>query len=221
VQTRPFSPPSLQNNALMSSVARVSSVIGASAGRQAVSRRSALPGAAPRAWMRRQPQGLPRSACAASAKVRELSAEFRAEKAAGRETYAPETFDELVNGERNSPQGPPSTKGPPPLRDLPGDPPRRSHGRRPPQSPDNPSKSRPLPPADAVLAIEFAVQDGEKRIEVEFPAVNIDGYKGASDLYIDSNLQLAISAARKLHERDGKKVHVVLSDAGELKRSYK
>lgn len=52
-------------------------------------------------------------------------------------------------------------------------------------------------------------------------AVNVDGYKGASDLFIDSNLQLAITAAIKLSARDGKKVHVVVPDAGELQRSSK
>lgn len=52
-----------------------------------------------------------------------------------------------------------------------------------------------------------------------FCAVNVDGYKGASDTFIDSNVQLAISAARKLIARSGGKVHVVLPDEGELKRS--
>lgn len=38
------------------------------------------------------------------------------------------------------------------------------------------------------------------RLEVEFPPVpgNTDGYKGASDLFIDSNCQLALAAAKQL-----------------------
>ncbi|PSC74905.1 LOW PSII ACCUMULATION chloroplastic [Micractinium conductrix] len=73
---------------------------------------------------------------------------------------------------------------------------------------------------DAVTAVAAAVADGETRLEVEFPAVsNVDGYKGASDLYIDANIQLALAAARQLAERTGKRVHMLLPDEIEFKRA--
>jgi len=69
-----------------------------------------------------------------------LTPELRAERAAGRETYNPPTFEALVG--------------------------------------------------DAAVAIEHALQDGETTMEVEFPALSgVDSYKGASDSYIDANLQ--------------------------------
>ena len=41
-----------------------------------------------------------------------------------------------------------------------------------------------------LAAIEHALQDGETTMEVEFPALSgVDSYKGASDSYIDANLQ--------------------------------
>lgn len=45
------------------------------------------------------------------------------------------------------------------------------------------------------------------------------GYKGASDLYIDANIQLALSAGKQLHEVTGKKVHVCLPDEAEYNRA--
>ncbi|PRW60675.1 LOW PSII ACCUMULATION chloroplastic [Chlorella sorokiniana] len=57
-------------------------------------------------------------------------------------------------------------------------------------------------------------------MEVEFPAVsNVDGYKGASDLYIDANIQLAIAAGKQLSEVTGKRVHLLLPDEVEYKRA--
>jgi len=74
---------------------------------------------------------------------------------------------------------------------------------------------------DAVASIVFAVQDDVKRMEVEFPAVsNVDGYKGSSDLYIDSNIQLAIAAARKIFSTTAMKVHILLPDEPEYRRAY-
>lgn len=74
---------------------------------------------------------------------------------------------------------------------------------------------------DAVASIVFAVQDDVKRMEVEFPAVsNVDGYKGSSDLYIDSNVQLAIAAARKIFSTTAMKVHILLPDEPEYRRAY-
>lgn len=85
-----------------------------------------------------------------------LSADLRAARAQGREEYAPDTFEVLID--------------------------------------------------DAIVAMGFAMADGDNRMEVQFPSVNVDGYKGASDSFIDANIQLAISAARKIAARDGMKV---------------
>ena len=75
---------------------------------------------------------------------------------------------------------------------------------------------------DAVASIVFGIEDGLKRMEVEFPAVsNVDGYKGSSDLYIDSNIQLAIAAARKIYSTTALKVHILLPDDAEYRRAYK
>ncbi|PNW85398.1 hypothetical protein CHLRE_03g184550v5 [Chlamydomonas reinhardtii] len=73
---------------------------------------------------------------------------------------------------------------------------------------------------DAVDAVSNAINDGLKLLEVEFPALptNIDAYKGASDLFIDSNTQLALAAAKRLSAR-GRKVHIVLPDGGEHART--
>ena len=47
------------------------------------------------------------------------------------------------------------------------------------------------------------------------------GYKGASDMYIDTNVQLAIAAARQLSEKGGLRVHILVPDQTEFNRSYK
>jgi hypothetical protein len=47
------------------------------------------------------------------------------------------------------------------------------------------------------------------------------GYKGASDLYIDSNIQLALAAARQIAIDTGKSVHILLPDETEYRRAYK
>ncbi|KAG2499857.1 hypothetical protein HYH03_002148 [Edaphochlamys debaryana] len=75
---------------------------------------------------------------------------------------------------------------------------------------------------DAMESISAAIKDGIRRQEVEFPPLptSIDGYKGASDMYIDSNTQLALAGARKLAAK-GRKVHLVLPDGGEFNRTIK
>ncbi|KAG1661843.1 hypothetical protein FOA52_011610 [Chlamydomonas sp. UWO 241] len=75
---------------------------------------------------------------------------------------------------------------------------------------------------DAVASILSGMADGEGRMEVEFPPVpvKVDGYKGSSDLFIDSNAQLALAAAKSLAAK-GKRVHVVMPDHGEYVRTYK
>jgi len=76
--------------------------------------------------------------------------------------------------------------------------------------------------SDAVAAMLEAIKDGDRRMEVEFPPVptKVDGYKGSSDLFIDSNAQLAIAAAKQI-AATGKRVHVVMPDNGEYIRTYK
>ncbi|CAL5219520.1 g1367 [Coccomyxa viridis] len=76
---------------------------------------------------------------------------------------------------------------------------------------------------DATNAVKAAVADGLTRLEVEFPALpgNIDGYKGASDWFIDSNIQLALAAGKMIRADSGKRVHIVVPDGGEYNRSYK
>lgn len=73
----------------------------------------------------------------------------------------------------------------------------------------------------AVDSIQEGLRDGLSRMEVEFPPVplRVDGYKGASDLFIDSNAQLAIAAAKSLTST-GKKVHLVVPDTAEYIRTY-
>lgn len=74
----------------------------------------------------------------------------------------------------------------------------------------------------ATRSVLEAMKDGDLRMEVEFPPVpiNVDGYKGSSDLYIDSNVSLAMAAAREI-AKEGKRVHVVMPDQGEYVRTYK
>lgn len=95
-----------------------------------------------------------------------------AEKAAGRATYRPSTYSELIT--------------------------------------------------DAANSVIAALGDGHPRMEVEFPAISGgDGYKGSSDLYIDTNTQLALAGGKKVAEATGKRVHIVLPDAAEYRRSAK
>eukprot|EP00955_Chlamydomonas_euryale_P021483 227243-Chlamydomonas_euryale.AAC.8 len=52
------------------------------------------------------------------------------------------------------------------------------------------------------------------------PHIAATGYKGSSDLFIDSNAQLSLAAAKSLAAK-GKRVHVVMPDHGEYVRTYK
>jgi hypothetical protein len=102
---------------------------------------------------------------------------------------------------------------------------------------------------DAAAAVDAALTDGLKRVEVEFPPVptGLDAYKGSSDLFIDSNVQLALSAAKMLagivplpggggaqalsssssssspqpQQQPQRNIHIVVPDLGEYARSYK
>ncbi|KAJ9510543.1 hypothetical protein QJQ45_016020 [Haematococcus lacustris] len=103
---------------------------------------------------------------------------------------------------------------------------------------------------DAVQCVADGIKNGLTRMEVEFPPVPVRldgaadsiglrvawvlqhpstpcvlathsaGYKGASDVFIDANVQLALAGARKLAAA-GRRVHVVMPDQGEYDRTYK
>ncbi|KAK9865651.1 hypothetical protein WJX84_008406 [Apatococcus fuscideae] len=75
---------------------------------------------------------------------------------------------------------------------------------------------------DATAAVASALEDGETRLEVEFPPTpgGVNSYKGSSDSYIDANIQLAITAGKELAMKHGKRVHILVPDKGEFKRSY-
>lgn len=47
------------------------------------------------------------------------------------------------------------------------------------------------------------------------------GYKGSSDAFIDASVQLALAGARKINAETGKRMHILVPDEGEFKRSAK
>ena len=53
------------------------------------------------------------------------------------------------------------------------------------------------------------------------PALARAAYKGASDAYIDANVQLALATARDVHAASGQRVVVLLPDQPEYERSSK
>jgi len=75
---------------------------------------------------------------------------------------------------------------------------------------------------DAIRATCTAIERGHKRLEVDYPSLPnaSDSYKGASDDYVDANVQQAIAAGRWLHKNKGWKSHIVLPDNEELNRSF-
>eukprot|EP00798_Chlamydomonas_sp_ICE-L_P008024 gene8024-1254_t len=75
---------------------------------------------------------------------------------------------------------------------------------------------------DASKSVLAAIKAGIPLMEVEFPPVpvRVEAYKGSSDLFMDSNVQLALFGAKQI-ALTGKKVHVVLPDLGEYTRSFK
>ena len=66
---------------------------------------------------------------------------------------------------------------------------------------------------DVAVATSAAIAAGERLLEVEFPPLpsSVSSYKGASDSFIDANIQLALQTGRLL-ARQGRKVHVLLPD---------
>jgi len=70
-------------------------------------------------------------------------------------------------------------------------------------------------------SVLLGLQDGLTRMEVEFPPVlEADAYKASSDIFIDANVQFAISLGRVLAEY-GRTTKVIVPDANELRRSSK
>lgn len=53
------------------------------------------------------------------------------------------------------------------------------------------------------------------------PFTRCTGYKGSSDAFIDASVQLALAGARKINAETGKRVHILVPDEGEFKRSAK
>ncbi|CAL1399912.1 unnamed protein product [Linum trigynum] len=74
---------------------------------------------------------------------------------------------------------------------------------------------------DAANSLAFAIQDGKKRLEIEFPPLpsNISSYKGSSDDFIDANIQLALTVIKKLKEKVEMRVCVVFPDKPEKRRA--
>ena len=76
---------------------------------------------------------------------------------------------------------------------------------------------------DAYASVADALADGKTLIEVEFPAIPGEDadYKAASDVYIDANLQYALTIAKRLNEEKGKRVDVLVPDGIEYRRAKK
>ena len=76
---------------------------------------------------------------------------------------------------------------------------------------------------DAFGSVRDALNDGEKLLEVEFPAVPGEDadYKAASDVYIDANVQYGLVIGSNLYEQLGKRVEICLPDGVEFRRAKK
>ena len=76
---------------------------------------------------------------------------------------------------------------------------------------------------DAFGSVQDALNDGEKLLEVEFPAVPGEDadYRAASDVYIDANVQYALVIGSSLYEKLGKRVQICLPDGVEFRRAKK
>lgn len=75
--------------------------------------------------------------------------------------------------------------------------------------------------ADAGKALGYALDDNLKRVEIDFPPLpnSVSGYKGASDEFIDANIQLALALARKIHDLRGITSRLVFPDKPERRRA--
>ena len=67
------------------------------------------------------------------------------------------------------------------------------------------------------------IADGLDLMEVEFPAVPGEdaSYKAASDVYIDLNIQYALTVFSKLHKETGKTCELLVPDGPEYRRAKK
>uniref|UniRef100_A0A7C8Z9Y4 DUF1995 domain-containing protein n=1 Tax=Opuntia streptacantha TaxID=393608 RepID=A0A7C8Z9Y4_OPUST len=74
---------------------------------------------------------------------------------------------------------------------------------------------------DAANSLVDAMQDGKIRLEIDFPPLpsNISSYKGSSDEFIDANIQLALTVARKLQEKMQLRTRIVFPDKPEKRRA--
>ncbi|XP_021717119.1 protein LOW PSII ACCUMULATION 3, chloroplastic [Chenopodium quinoa] len=74
---------------------------------------------------------------------------------------------------------------------------------------------------DAANALSLALQDGKLRVEIDFPPLpsDISSYKGSSDDFIDANIQLALTVARKLQEKMQLRSCIVFPDKPEKRRA--
>ena len=75
--------------------------------------------------------------------------------------------------------------------------------------------------ADAAKSLSYGLDDNLKRMEIDFPPLPsaVSGYKGASDEFIDANIQLALALARKLHELKGVTSRLVFPDKPERRKA--
>ncbi|KAG9442563.1 hypothetical protein H6P81_018417 [Aristolochia fimbriata] len=74
---------------------------------------------------------------------------------------------------------------------------------------------------DAANSLLYALEDGQKRLEIDFPPLpsNISSYKGSSDEFIDANIQLVLAVVRKLNEMKGTRACIVFPDGPEKRRA--
>lgn len=74
---------------------------------------------------------------------------------------------------------------------------------------------------DAAKSVDRALDAGYARMEVEFPALptSISGYEGASDDFIDANIQLALFLAQQLRKSRGASCKLVFPDSVEKRRA--
>lgn len=75
--------------------------------------------------------------------------------------------------------------------------------------------------ADAANALFYALNDGNNRLEIEFPPLpsNISSYKGSSDEFSDANIQLVLAVVKKLREKMETTACIVFPDKPEKRRA--
>ncbi|KZV19485.1 hypothetical protein F511_32066 [Dorcoceras hygrometricum] len=75
--------------------------------------------------------------------------------------------------------------------------------------------------SDAATSLFYALQDGKRRVEIDFPPLptNISSYKGSSDEYSDANIQLALAVIKKLQQKQETRACIVFPDKPERRRA--